>query len=217
MIDVAKELQEFVEDLQEDSLDRFCGLADVIGEFNKVLKKLGKEQYKYSHQLDEIMMTLEEQENFHKGCVFLQQQNRMKDMEVKKLVAVLLSVLDSYEDLYRYALKYGDESWKEQMTMQWNRTDIILKQNGIVRIEGIGELFVPQLYAVEEIRQLPDIPNGQIVDVIRSGYMYNGEIIRKARVVVNQTSEEHEGRALNQSQTDNTEEGVQLYEQDNRD
>lgn len=216
MIDVAKELQGFVEDLHKDSLERFCDIADVIGEFNKVLNKLGKEQYKYSHQLDEIMMSLEEQENYHKECVFLQQQNRMKDMEVKRLVAVLLNILDSYEDLYRYSLKYGDESWKEQMTMQWNRTGIILKQNGIVRIEGIGELFVPQLYAVEEIRQVPGIPNGQIVDIIRSGYMYNGEIIRKAKVVVNQTSEGQEEQALNCGETDNTKEGVQFYEQNNR-
>ena len=216
MIDVAKELRGFVEDLHKDSLERFCDIADVIGEFNKVLNKLGKEQYKYSHQLDEIMMFLEEQENYHKECVFLQQQNRMKDMEVKKLVAVLLSVLDSYEDLYRYALKYGDESWKEQMTMQWNRTGVILKQNGIVRIEGIGELFVPQLYAVEEIRRVPGIPNGQIVDIIRSGYMYNGEIIRKAKVVVNQTLEEQDEQALNCAETSNTKEGVQFYEQNNR-
>lgn len=216
MIDVAKELQGFVEDLHKDSLERFCDIADVIGEFNKVLNKLGKEQYKYSHQLDEIMMSLEEQENYHKECVFLQQQNRMKDMEVKRLVAVLLNILDSYEDLYRYSLKYGDESWKEQMTMQWNRTGIILKQNGIVRIEGIGELFVPQLYAVGEIRQVPGIPNGQIVDIIRSGYMYNGEIIRKAKVVVNQTLEEQDEQALNCAETSNTKEGVQFYEQNNR-
>lgn len=216
MIDVAKELRGFVEDLHKDSLERFCDIADVIGEFNKVLNKLGKEQYRYLSQLDEIMMSLEEQENYHKECVFLQQQNRMKDMEVKKLVAVLLSVLDSYEDLYRYALKYGDESWKEQMTMQWNRTGVILKQNGIVRIEGIGELFVPQLYAVEEIRRVPGIPNGQIVDIIRSGYMYNGEIIRKAKVVVNQTLEEQDEQALNCAETSNTKEGVQFYEQNNR-
>ncbi len=216
MIDVDKELQAFIEDLHVDSYDRFYDLIEVIDEFNKVLNKLGKEQYRYSNQLDEIMMSLEEQENYHKECVFLQQQNRMKDMEVKKLVAVLLNILDSYEDLYRYSLKYGDESWKEQMTMQWNRTGIILKQNGIVRIEGIGELFVPQLYAVEEIRQVPGIPNGQIVDIIRSGYMYNGEIIRKAKVVVNQTLEEQDEQALNCAETSNTKEGVQFYEQNNR-
>ncbi|MCM8899915.1 nucleotide exchange factor GrpE [Caldicoprobacter algeriensis] len=208
MIDVAKELQGFVEGLHEDSVERFCDIADVIGEFNKVLNKLGKEQYRYSSQLDEIMMFLEEQGNYHKECVFLQQQNRMKDMEVKRLVAVLLNILDLYEDLYRYSLKYGDESWKEQMTMQWNRTGIMLKQNGIVRIEGIGELFVPQLYVVEEIRQVPGIPNGQIVDIIRSGYMYNGEIIRKAKVVVNQTLEEQDEQALNCAEADKGKEGV---------
>ncbi|MCX6810767.1 MAG: nucleotide exchange factor GrpE, partial [Candidatus Berkelbacteria bacterium] len=59
----------------------------------------------------------------------------------------------------------------------------ILFENGLERIESVGQEFNPELHeAIEEIES--DKPSGIIVEEILSGYKFAGSVLRPAKVKV---------------------------------
>ena len=56
---------------------------------------------------------------------------------------------------------------------------------GIRRIEGAGNAFDSRLHVAQEVKEYPGVSDGQILDIIKSGYLLGETIVRKAEVVVN--------------------------------
>ncbi len=188
MIDVEKEIEEFCTvDLEQEAISSHGELLKTINVFSDIFKRLGKEQFKYLQQLEEIILMLEDNKETEREYREIKHEVKIKKKKVEGLLETLLELVDSLEDIYRYAHQSGQISWKEQMMMQWIKAVQLLEKQGITLIQGAGHLFNVQLHKAREVKEHSEYPHGYILEVTRNGYMYKGMVIRKADVIVNKT------------------------------
>lgn len=161
--------------------------TQLIELFNSTLKRISKELNNTNIQLEEVFSEyLEDQE---KDQQIAEMNKTLTNCEAEKLSLVkgLINILDGFEDLYSYSLKYEHGSWPEQMQLLWNNFQAILSLQGIIRIEGKSTLFNAKYHSAIEVREDNNTANGMILEVLRSGYIYQSQLLRKAQVIVNKT------------------------------
>ena len=97
----------------------------------------------------------------------------------------MLPVLDDCERAMEMLANSSDEAAKEGTGLIYNKLMDYLKSKGLARIEAKGESFDTDFH--EAVTQFPapdETMKGKIIDVIQTGYTFNGKVIRYAKVVV---------------------------------
>lgn len=103
----------------------------------------------------------------------------------QNLIYGLLKVADELE----LAVKAGEGS-KESgplvkgVKMALKRLVELLQNEGVSRIEAIGKQFDPSVHEAIESVPTADLPEGRVVEEIRSGFMLRGKVIRPSLVKV---------------------------------
>ena len=100
------------------------------------------------------------------------------------IVEQLLPVLDHFQLAAKHLPKELEtDNWTQGIKQIEKQFENILSENGLARIDSVGQEFNPQIHeAVEEIES--DKPAGTVVEEILSGYRYAGEVLRPAKVKV---------------------------------
>jgi molecular chaperone GrpE len=102
--------------------------------------------------------------------------------------AVLVSFLDILDNLDRAiaaACDRTDDPFVQGVQLVQQQFISVLDGLGVVRINPLGEPFDPARHeAVSTLSAGPDVPDGQIVGVIRPGYLIGDEVLRPAMVAV---------------------------------
>lgn len=100
------------------------------------------------------------------------------------IVEQLLPVLDHFQLAAKHLPKELEtDNWAQGIKQIEKQFENILSENGLARIDSVGQEFNPQIHeAVEEIES--DKPAGTVVEEILSGYRYAGEVLRPAKVKV---------------------------------
>jgi molecular chaperone GrpE len=95
-----------------------------------------------------------------------------------------LPVLDDMERAL--ASRPADLAWAEGIELIYRKLQSILEAEGLKRIETEGQMFDPNFH--EAISQEPseDHASGQIIAVVRNGYMLGDKVVRPAQVRVAQ-------------------------------
>jgi molecular chaperone GrpE len=100
------------------------------------------------------------------------------------IVDQLLPVLDHFQLAAKHLpkdLEYNN--WARGIKQIEKQFENILFENGLKRIESVGQEFSPELHeAVEEVESKEK--SGVIVEEVLSGYKFSGEVIRPAKVKV---------------------------------
>ena len=79
----------------------------------------------------------------------------------------------------------ADEAAIEGTNLIYNKLMDYLKTKGLDKIEAKGEKFDTDLHeAVTQIPAPAEDLKGKVVDVIQTGYTFNGKVLRYAKVVV---------------------------------
>ena len=97
----------------------------------------------------------------------------------------LLPVLDDCERAMALLSESSDEAAKEGTSLIYNKLMDYLKSLGLEKIEAKGEVFDTDFH--EALTQMPagsEDLKGKVLDVIQTGYTFNGKILRYAKVVV---------------------------------
>ena len=97
----------------------------------------------------------------------------------------MLPVLDDCERAMEMLAGSSDEAAKEGTSLIYNKLMEYLKSLGLERIEAKGEVFDTDFH--EAVTQIPaggEDMKGKVIDVIQTGYTFNGKILRYAKVVV---------------------------------
>ena len=186
MIDFDKELQKFqFLELDED----FIGLQNessvIAKEFQRTLNRFGKEQGKTNLQLEEITGQLEEHRDKNSDKEQLKEELYLAEEEKQNLINGLILIMDQIEDLYRFSTKSSEESWSKQLELLWDNISNELLSIGIMKIEGENAQYNKNLHIAAEVRYCPEYEDGIILEVLRCGYVYKINVLRKAKVVVN--------------------------------
>lgn len=100
------------------------------------------------------------------------------------IVDQLLPVLDHFQLAAKHLPRdLETNNWAIGIRQIEKQFENILFENGLERIDSIGQEFNPQYHeAIEEVDS--DQPSGTIVEEILSGYKFAGQVLRPAKVKV---------------------------------
>ena len=127
--------------------------------------------------------------------VHAEYENTRKRMEKEKLdhfkfaneniITRLFPIVDNFD----MALEAMDKARDKAAVMDGIRLvqkefHRILDDNGVERIKTVGELFDPNVHEAVTAVDTDKLPDGEIVEEVRPGYMLNGRLLRAAQVIV---------------------------------
>jgi molecular chaperone GrpE len=139
---------------------------------------------------DRYLRALAEMENYKKRIE--RTYTDLAKSSKKELLKKLLGVKDNLER----ALQYGGstdsgEGVLEGVRLTQYQLEQLLSQEGVREIEAQGTPFDPRLEEAIQSVSDPDVPDHEVVQVVRKGYTYSytnqdeNEVLRPAQVVVN--------------------------------
>ncbi len=113
----------------------------------------------------------------------------MSEAGVKRIVTELLTVLDELDCALASAIdSKGNGPIVEGVEMVNKKLFSILEKEGLVRIEAVGQRFDPNKHEACMKVITKDLGEGMIVEEIRPGYMFKGQVIRPSMVKVNSSN-----------------------------
>lgn len=108
------------------------------------------------------------------------------------LIYDLLPVLDNFQLAAKHVPEnLKDDNWAQGIKQIEKQFEDILSQEGLDKIETVGIIFDPALHeAVDHVESSE--PEDKIVEEVLSGYMFDGKVIRPAKVNVSKGSPDGE-------------------------
>jgi len=110
-----------------------------------------------------------------------------KDVERgrRSLIVSFLEVLDNLDRALAAADKRPDDPFVQGVSMVRQQFLATLEGLGVLRVEPLGEAFDPSRHeAVATVDAGPDTADGQIVGIVKPGYLIGDDVLRPAMVAV---------------------------------
>lgn len=149
-------------------------------EFNKKIEEV---EGKLAKEKDDYVRLMAEFETFRRRS--LEDRLNLISSAAADTIKGLLPVLDDCERAMEILEKSSDEAAKEGTSLIYTKLMEYLKTRGLAKIEAKGEDFNTDFH--EAVTQFPapsEDMKGKVIDVVQTGYMLNGKILRYAKVVV---------------------------------
>lgn len=110
------------------------------------------------------------------------------------MVAKMLPILDEME-VAMHAIHHqaGAKEIKEGMEMIHGKFHSMLEREGLAEMKCLGESFDP--YRHEAIRTAEGKEDGKVLEVLKNGYLFRGNVLRHAMVVVSRKKEARQEEA----------------------
>jgi len=110
-----------------------------------------------------------------------------KDVERGRRATLVsfLEVLDNLDRALDAAAGRPDDPFVQGVSLVRQQFLSTLETFGVTRIEALGQTFDPSLHeAVTTVAPTGELPDGQIVGIVRPGYFIGDEVLRPAQVAV---------------------------------
>jgi molecular chaperone GrpE len=120
----------------------------------------------------------------------LSEQERASEAATKQLLLSLLEVLDAFDRVFNNIGRKQEQITKQMKIWISNfRTlnsllEKLLTEQGVTAIEILEPQFNPHWHTVAELVEEPARPEGEIIEVFKRGYVWRGQVLRKAEVIV---------------------------------
>ena len=155
-------------------------LKKIEEEFNKKIEEV---EGKLAKEKDDYVRLMAEFETFRRRSS--EDRLNLISSAAADTIKGLLPVLDDCERAMEILEKSSDEAAKEGTSLIYTKLMDYLKTRGLAKIEAKGEDFNTDFH--EAVTQFPapsEDMKGKVIDVVQTGYMLNGKILRYAKVVV---------------------------------
>ena len=149
-------------------------------EFNKKIEEV---EGKLAKEKDDYVRLMAEFETFRRRSS--EDRLNLISSAAADTIKGLLPVLDDCERAMEILEKSSDEAAKEGTSLIYTKLMDYLKTRGLAKIEAKGEDFNTDFH--EAVTQFPapsEDMKGKVIDVVQTGYMLNGKLLRYAKVVV---------------------------------
>ena len=207
--DVKKEVEAIVQRVREqyESEREDLLLTEIEKEVEAAVQQVHAE---YKEERDRLLRTAAEAENTKKRLQ-ADYQRQIKFAN-EGILEGMVPVLDSLEAAIKSAIEKveADEvspeftSFNEGVELVHKQLLDALKIHGLEPIEAIGEAFDPNQHEALLVTPSDDVPEGQIIEEFRRGYMLHTRVLRASQVVVSQGAAEKEEEP-NDDTSDDTE------------
>lgn len=146
-------------------------------------KKVEELTDKLSKEHDDYLRLMAEFETFRRRNA--EEKLAMVSSAAADTIKGMLPVLDDLERAMQMLEKSSDENAKEGTKLIYNKLFDYLKSKGLSVIEARGEVFDTDFHdAVTKFPAPSEDLKGKVIDVVQTGYLLNGKILRYAKVVV---------------------------------
>ncbi|MBC7251479.1 MAG: nucleotide exchange factor GrpE [Anaerolineae bacterium] len=133
---------------------------------------------------DKYLRAMAEMDNYKKRV-----ERRYADeteAERKRLLRAFLAVADNLERALAHT--EADGAFAEGVELTYQDLQRLLRQEGVEPLTAVGQPFDPELH--EAVAVVPgDDAQAVVVDETQKGYLYRGELLRPAKVVVSQAQD----------------------------
>lgn len=151
-----------------------------IDELQIDLERLRQESEEY---LDGWQRARAEFSNFKKRVEREQEEARARI--TADILARYLDVIDDFERaLSDYPSSDESNAWVEGISMIYEKLLLILEAEGVELIPAEGEVFDPNIHEAISYEESEDHRDGQVIEVIKQGYLLGERVIRPALVRV---------------------------------
>ncbi len=147
------------------------------------IKKIAELTDKLSREHDDYLRLMAEFETFRRRSA--EEKMTLVSTAAASTIKGLLPVLDDCERALKLLESSADEAAKEGTRLIYSKLMTYLKTCGLEVIEAQGSKFDTDFH--EAVTQFPAPTEGQkgcVIDVVQTGYMLAGKVIRYAKVVV---------------------------------
>lgn len=183
-------------------------LFDLFSEMSALRNEVKIESRQFKTALDEFKNTLDLLHTGHaqlnreldKNREALQTQRRdisrsmlLDLLDVYDRLAAGLKVLENYQPVsgwFGHSTKQDQQfvhSIQEGQTMILRKIEQILTKHQVQAIDALHQPIDPHCMSVVEVDHQPDIANGVVVEELRKGFFWDGQVLRLAEVKVNKT------------------------------
>ncbi len=99
---------------------------------------------------------------------------------------ILLALLDVMDDFDRALEHVGEASdaVADGLRLIHQRLSRVLESNGVTPFQSVGELFDPTVHEAMSVVESDEYESDTVYEEDRRGYLWNGELLRPARVIV---------------------------------
>lgn len=171
---------------ENDDLKKVDGEVKALRELNENLEKENVELK------DKLLRRVAEFDNY-KRRVEIEQTNLLK----YAAEGFIIKIIPIYDDLVRSLAHAKDDSnsnaIKDGLKMVLSKFSKILEEQGIKKIEAVGQPFDVNFHEALMQRTSDEVPPHTVLDEIEPGYIYKDKVIRHSKVIV---SDENSGSLL---------------------
>lgn len=151
---------------------------------DNLAKELEHLKAKLEKEKDDYLRLMAEFDNYRRRTS--EEKLELINSAAKDTIKGLLPILDDFERALVALQDSADsEAAKEGTELIYNKLMAYLKTKGLEVIEAMGEVFDTDHHeAVAQFQVAEEEQKGKVFDVVQTGYMLNGSVIRYAKVVV---------------------------------
>ena len=174
-MDFALELQKL---LDEEDITLQNPLEEIAKSQLNIIESIAKNSSDISLQVEEIYDIIKDSE-----------ENAQAAKNAVKREETLLRGLIAVNDLLDSILQYLTDSDLSHIKAIEEKQEEIISACGIEKTGFTGQKLEPKLHTVASAEQ-SDAPYETVTQVLESGYIYKGSIVRKATVIVSKGNEQ---------------------------
>lgn len=127
------------------------------------------------------LRTLAEFDNYRRR---VRQERARADLAgQRRILLALLDVMDDFERALEHMGKASD-AVADGLRLIHQRLGHVLESHGVTPFESVGEMFNPALHEAMSVIDTDEYEHGMVSAEDRRGYLWNGELLRPARVAV---------------------------------
>ncbi|MBN1885216.1 MAG: nucleotide exchange factor GrpE [Candidatus Krumholzibacteriota bacterium] len=160
-------------------------LLDLIQHKNEMLQALEKDAKEIRQEVekkeDKLLRMAAEFENYRKRT---RREWELHQQQANAgLIKDILGVIDDFDRALE-AAPDEEDTFTAGVRLIYNGLLDVLRRTGLSEVETAGRVFDPQYHEAMGETATEEVPDGHVAHVIQKGYLFCGELLRPARVIV---------------------------------
>jgi molecular chaperone GrpE len=149
----------------------------------ELIRALEEERRRADDYLNRLKYLQADFENFQKRAK--KEINALSEAGVRKVMTELLTILDELDCALEAGRKMGEnKAIIEGVEIVRKKLFEIMRKEGVERIQSVGQRFDPNRHEAVVQVHVEDAHVGMVVEEIRPGYAFRGQVIRPSLVKV---------------------------------
>lgn len=162
-------------------------------DFSKLVAQLDQASAEAAEYKERFVRSMADFDNYRRRVT--REKEEARKFAAADLVEALLPVIDNMALALQSARAHHPEAAAvlDGVDMIHNQLRSVMKSNGVEEVNPQGQPFDPNLHESIARHPSPDVPDGHVMAVTRTGYTLNGRLIRPASVVISAGPQKQEG------------------------